>query len=118
MSETEVVRGVGLTPSQPLTVLEPLLGELELVLVLGIDPGRRDPMARHTGERVEAVRRMARGVDMRLAVDGGVNDTTLDAVAAMGCDVVVAGSAVFGGAGGPGATAARYVARLGGHASA
>jgi ribulose-phosphate 3-epimerase len=112
LADADVVRGVALTPSQSLAILEPLLDEVELVLVLGVDPGRRDPMAPSTAARVAAVREMTAAAGTLVGIDGGVTDASLDLVAALDCDLVVAGSAVFAGPGGPGTTARRFLERL------
>jgi ribulose-phosphate 3-epimerase len=112
LSEARIVRGVALSPSQPLAVVEPLLDELELVLVLGIDPGRRDTMRARTAERVRAVRELTHATDVLVSVDGGVNDKTLAVVSSLRCDLVVAGSAVFADAAGPAAAATRLLTCL------
>ena len=102
VNETErgIVRGVGLNPSTPLEQLEPLLDELEYVLILAIDPGwGGQHFLDSTARRLERVREMiARsGRPVVLGVDGGVTRQNIDHVAGLGADVIVTGSAIFDG---------------------
>ena len=95
-----LVRGVALNPGTPLEVLEPLVDELELILILAVNPGwsgqRFIPSAR---ARVEKAKRMI--ADSRhkilLGLDGGITRDNIADVAAMGVDLIVTGSAVFDG---------------------
>jgi ribulose-phosphate 3-epimerase len=103
---TGVLRGVALNPGTPVEALAPLVEEIELALVLGIDPGRRDVLRPATAERVRRVRELTLDADVLMSVDGGIAVDGLGQIAALGCDLVVAGSAVFA-AGTPGATAAQ-----------
>jgi ribulose-phosphate 3-epimerase len=97
---SSVTRGIALNPGTPVDVVEPLLDEVDLVLVLAVNPGwggqRFTP---NTQRRLAAVRdlidRSGRGV--MLGVDGGVTRENVGSIAAMGVDVIVAGSAVFDG---------------------
>ncbi len=95
-----LVRGVALNPGTPVEVLEPLLGELELILLLAVNPGFRgqrfDPEA---PRRLERARRLVEdsGRDVLLAVDGGITRNNVADVAKLGPDLIVTGSAVFDG---------------------
>jgi ribulose-phosphate 3-epimerase len=98
--EGGIVRGVGLNPSTPVEALEPLLDEVDYVLVLAIDPGWGGQRFQEgTARRLERVRELiARsGRPIALGVDGGVTRENITAVAALGADVVVSGSAIFDG---------------------
>jgi ribulose-phosphate 3-epimerase len=95
-----VARGIALNPGTPVEVVEPLLDEVELVLVLAVNPGwGGQRFVPNTQRRLAAVRdlidRSGRGV--MLGVDGGVTRENVGSIAAMGVDVIVAGSAVFDG---------------------
>ena len=98
--DSGIVRGVGLNPGTPVEVLRPLLGELEMVLLLTVNPGwgGQSPTA-STPERIAAVREMARdaGRDLLIMLDGGVKKENIAEIAAYGPDIVVTGSAVFDG---------------------
>lgn len=97
-----LVRGVGLYPSTPVDVLGPLLDELELVVMLAIDPREKRPsFVDNTAQRCAAVRALAKDANKNvlLCVDGGVKLDNINEIALMGADLVVSGSALFGGAG-------------------
>jgi len=90
--ERPILRGVALPVEAPVAAVEPLLGEVDLVLVLGVVPGYRGPAIPGLAERVAAVRELA-GEDVLVSVDGGITAElapTLD-----GADVIVSGSALF-----------------------
>jgi ribulose-phosphate 3-epimerase len=96
-----VKRGVALNPGTPLGVVEPLLDELELVLVLAVNPGwSGQGFIAATGERLVAARQMLEGREILLAVDGGITAANV-AGAAEHVDVVVTGSAIFDGGSAP-----------------
>lgn len=92
---------VGLTikPGTPAEALEPYLDELDLVLVMSVEPGfggqKFMPSALDKLRWLKA-QREARGARFLLEVDGGVDDTTAPLCVEAGADVLVAGSAVFG----------------------
>jgi len=95
-----VLRGVALAPSTSTGVLEPLIDELDYVLILAIDPGwGGQSLLSSTRDRVARVREMiAQGDhDVLVGIDGGVTRDNIDDVLAMGADVVVTGSAIFDG---------------------
>jgi len=104
--------GVALNPATPVDAIDYVLGDLDLVLVMSVDPGfGGQSFIPAALDKIRAVRRRIdetkRAID--LEVDGGINfDTAREAVAA-GADVLVAGTATF--AGGSGAYA-RNIARL------
>ena len=97
---TAVKRGIALNPGTPVTAVEPLLDDVELVLVLAVNPGwggqRFSPA---TERRLAAVRELIEhsGRAVMLGVDGGVTRENVGSIASMGVDVIVAGSAVFDG---------------------
>jgi ribulose-phosphate 3-epimerase len=96
----EIIRGVGLNPSTPVDALEPLLDDLEYVLVVGINPGwSGQSFLPSTERRLERARRLieASGRRILLGVDGGVTRDNIAAIAALGTDIVVSGSAIFDG---------------------
>ena len=104
--------GVALNPATPVDAIDYVLGDLDLVLVMSVDPGfGGQSFIPAALDKIRAVRQRIdqskRAID--LEVDGGINfDTAREAVAA-GADVLVAGTATF--AGGNGAYA-RNIARL------
>jgi ribulose-phosphate 3-epimerase len=95
-----VVRGLAVNPGTPVGAIEPLLGELELVMVLAVNPGwGGQRFIAGTEKRLAAVREMIErsGRQVMLGVDGGITRGNVEAVARMGVDVIVTGSAVFDG---------------------
>ena len=95
-----VKRGIALNPGTPVTAVEPLLDDLELVLVLAVNPGwGGQRFAPSTERRLAAARELIErsGRTVMLGVDGGVTRENVGSIAAMGVDVIVAGSAVFDG---------------------
>lgn len=95
-----VVRGIALNPGTTVAAVEPLLDEVELVLVLAVNPGwGGQRFGSNTERRLAAVRELIAhsGRKVMLGVDGGVTRENVASIAAMGVDLIVAGSAVFDG---------------------
>jgi ribulose-phosphate 3-epimerase len=92
-----VERGVAIAPGTPLALLEPLLDDVELVLVLGVIPGLAGQrFGQPELDRLARVRELAGG-RVTVGFDGGVNRDNVDRVVAAGAELVVSGSAVFDG---------------------
>ena len=92
--------GVALNPATPVEAVEQVMGEVELVLVMSVNPGfGGQKFIPSTLGKIEALRRMidAGKQDIDLEVDGGVNFETAPRAIAAGADVLVAGSATFHG---------------------
>ena len=90
---------VALNPSTPLSALEYVLGDCEMVLVMTVNPGfGGQAYIEACTEKVRRLRAMAdaRGKPLDIEVDGGIKAETAGAVAAAGANVLVAGTAVFG----------------------
>jgi ribulose-phosphate 3-epimerase len=95
-----IVRGVALSPGTPLEALEPLLDDLEFVLLLAINPGWGGQRYRPgTAGRLARVRSMvaAHGRPVVVGIDGGITKANIAEVAGLRPDVVVAGSSIFDG---------------------
>ena len=91
--------GLALNPGTPLSWLDHLGGDLDMVLVMSVNPGfGGQSFIEHTLEKLGALRRKfdALGLDLDVQVDGGVKASNARAVRAAGADILVAGSAVFG----------------------
>ncbi len=92
--------GVALNPATPVAAVETLLDEIDLVLVMSVNPGYGgQAFIPAMLDKIAALRRMidACGRNIDLQVDGGVNLDTAPQVIAAGADVLVAGSATFRG---------------------
>jgi ribulose-phosphate 3-epimerase len=95
-----VGRGVALNPGAPIEMLDPFLGDVEMVTVLAINPGwGGQTWLPGTMARIAAVRDRiaASGRQILIAVDGGVTAQNIGQLAGSGVDLVVTGSAVFSG---------------------
>jgi len=92
--------GVALNPATPLSLLEPVMGDIDLVLIMSVNPGfGGQKFIPSQLDRIAEVARMikASGRDIILEVDGGVNVETVKSVIEAGATSLVAGSAVFTG---------------------
>lgn len=110
-----VVRGVGINPSTPVGAVEPLLDELDYLLVLAINPGwGGQAFLPSTESRLAQARQMieASGRPILLGVDGGVTRDNIEYVATLGADVIVSGSAIFDGTPGAADRAASMLERV------
>ncbi|WP_229783531.1 ribulose-phosphate 3-epimerase [Deinococcus sedimenti] len=91
--------GVTLNPGTPLETLRPVLADVDLVLIMSVNPGfGGQKFIPHSLERIRTVRRWLDeiGSPAELQVDGGVSATNARAVVNAGASNLVAGSAVFG----------------------
>ena len=91
--------GVALNPATPASVLEEILPELDLVLVMSVNPGfGGQAYIPSAAPKVAAIAAMiaACGSCALIEVDGGIDETTAPLVTAAGARVLVAGNAVFG----------------------
>lgn len=94
--------GLAVNPLTPLDVVELALPYLDLVLVMSVNPGfGGQPFIPGSVARIEAVRRMRDRVNPNclIEVDGGITAKTAALAHAAGADVLVAGSAIYGGLG-------------------
>ncbi len=92
--------GVALNPGTPVAAIEPVLGDVDLILVMSVNPGfGGQAFIASQLKKIETIRTLIdqSGRDIMLEVDGGVNAQTAGDVIAAGATVLVAGSAVFKG---------------------
>ena len=91
--------GVSINPATPVSTLEVILEDIDLVLIMSVNPGfGGQSFIESCIPKIEELRQMidARGLQIELEVDGGVKLDNIGRIAAAGADVFVAGSAVFG----------------------
>ena len=96
--ETGCLVGLTISPSTPPQAVFPYLDELDLVLVMGVEPGfGGQKFIPTTVSRVAAIKAECnrRGVSPRIEVDGGINTETASLCAQAGASVLVMGSAFF-----------------------
>lgn len=95
-----LVRGIALNPGTPLTVLEPVMDEIDMVVLLAVNPGWSGQKFIHgTLARMTQVQAMIRdsGRTILLGIDGGITRNNIRDIAAARPDLLVTGSAVFDG---------------------
>lgn len=100
--ETGAKVGVTLNPGTPLVMLEPVLTAVDLVLIMSVNPGFGGQS--YIPESTARIRQLRQLLDEKgsaavIEVDGGVKVHNAAEIAAAGADILVAGSAVFGGDG-------------------
>jgi ribulose-phosphate 3-epimerase len=99
--------GVVLNPATPVSAVEPVIGAVDLILVMTVNPGfGGQAFLDGPLEKIRALRKLIdrAGRPIDLEVDGGINEATAASAVKAGADVLVAGTATFGG--GPQAYAA------------
>lgn len=90
--------GVALNPATPVNILEHVISELDMVLVMSVNPGfGGQKFIDSAYEKIEQVRALIEGRKLKvdLQVDGGVGPDNIGRVIESGANVIVAGSAVF-----------------------
>ena len=93
-----VKAGVALNMTTPISVVEHILGDIDMVLIMTINPGFGGQKFTHSMvEKVRQMRAMIADRPIHIQVDGGIDPDTAPLVARAGADVLVAGSAVFRG---------------------
>ena len=91
--------GVTLNPSTPVSMLEDMLGDIDMVLLMSVNPGfGGQSLIPSTLRKIRKLAEIREKNDpiFRIEIDGGVNLKTIPDVAETGVDIIVAGSAVFG----------------------
>ena len=90
--------GVTLNPSTPVSVLEDILGDVEMVLLMSVNPGfGGQQFIENTIDKVKRLKQMIndKGLNTLIEVDGGVQAETAPRLVAAGVDVLVSGSYIF-----------------------
>jgi ribulose-phosphate 3-epimerase len=95
-----ILRGLALDPDVPLEVVAPLIDDVEMIVLLAVNPGwGGQKFIATTGQRLSRLRQMVQDArkDILIGVDGGITRNNVTEVARMGADLIVTGSAVFDG---------------------
>lgn len=93
--------GVVLNPATPVSALEDIIEDVDLVMLMSVNPGYGgQKFIPHTVEKVKKLRKLLNETGSRalIEIDGGVNRSTGRMLIEAGADVLVAGTAVFGAA--------------------
>lgn len=99
IKDAGILAGVALNPATPVSAVEEILPDLDLVLVMSVNPGfGGQSFIESSVEKIEHVRRLLdeRSLGATLQVDGGIGPDTAERVVRAGANMLVAGSAVFG----------------------
>ena len=87
--------GVSLNPATPVDVLKYIIDDLDMVLVMSVNPGFGQKFIESAVQKIKDVRALSKTVDIQ--VDGGITDKTIGRCIEAGANVFVAGSYVFSG---------------------
>ncbi|MNM17799.1 Ribulose-phosphate 3-epimerase [compost metagenome] len=99
IKEHGILAGVAINPATPASAIKEILGDVDLVLVMTVNPGfGGQAFIPGTMNKIREIRNWANAIghDLRIEVDGGISESTAPLVAEAGADVLVAGNAVFG----------------------
>lgn len=92
--------GLSIKPGTPVDAVEPYLDKIEMLLIMTVEPGfGGQKYIEASTERIKAARQMIkeRNLTTDIQVDGGISTETLPIVLEAGANIIVAGSAIFGG---------------------
>ncbi len=98
IKEAGMKAAVTLNPATPVAMLQDIIGELDIVLLMSVNPGfGGQKFIRHTLEKTRQLRKLIddNKLSTLIELDGGINAMTGAEAAAAGADVLVAGNAVF-----------------------
>ena len=88
--------GISVKPKTPIEVIEPLLADLDLVLVMSVEPGfGGQSFIGDSLNKVKWLVQQKKKHSFLIEIDGGINTTTAMAAKAAGVEIFVAGSAIF-----------------------
>ena len=94
--EANIKAGISIKPATPVDAIRPFLDDIDMILVMSVQPGfggqKFNPVAI---KKIAALSKLKEEKHFIIEVDGGINATTIQDVRKAGCDLFVAGSAVF-----------------------
>jgi ribulose-phosphate 3-epimerase len=97
--KSQVVKaGISLNPATPLSTLENIIDELDLVLIMAVNPGfGGQKFIQSTIKKIEKLSEIRRNKNLsfKIEVDGGINLENIKSVMDAGCDIIVVGAAIF-----------------------
>lgn len=99
IKEAGMKAGVTLNPATPVSVLEDIIGEVDMVLLMSVNPGfGGQKFIKNTLKKVRDLRALMERMRVQplIEIDGGVNPDTAKWLVEAGADILVAGNAVFG----------------------
>jgi ribulose-phosphate 3-epimerase len=99
IKERGILAGVSLNPATPLSLVEEILPDLDLLLLMTVNPGfGGQSFIESMPAKIAKARRLLdeRAFSCLIEVDGGVTEKNVSLIAGAGADIIVAGAAVFG----------------------
>jgi len=100
IKDNNVKAGVALNPSTPITNIEPILSDLDLIVIMTVNPGfPAQKFIPSIIPKIELTKKLINEqvLNIEIEVDGGINVNNASLAARAGADVLVAGNAVFNG---------------------
>ena len=95
LRDLNVSVGVSIKPKTPVSSLEPIIADVDMVLLMSVEPGFGGQSFIHNSpDRCAQIKKMLRP-DRRLEVDGGIDPATAQIIVKAGADTLVAGNAIF-----------------------
>ncbi|MBF0450256.1 MAG: ribulose-phosphate 3-epimerase [Candidatus Magnetomorum sp.] len=97
--EKKVIPGVALNPSTPLECLYWVMSQLKFILIMSVNPGfGGQSFIESSIDKIIQIKQkiVEKQLNINIQVDGGVNRNTISDISKAGCDIFVAGSAIFG----------------------
>jgi len=99
IAENDVVPGVALNPSTPIESIYWILSQVKFIVIMSVNPGfgGQSFIENSIDKIIQLKKLILEGdFDIDIQVDGGVNKNTIEKISEVGCDIFVAGSAIFG----------------------
>lgn len=99
IKEQGIKAGVSLNPATPLSAVEEVLSDVDMILIMSVNPGFGGQKFIYSAiEKIKKLKALAaeRGLAFDIEVDGGINKDTAPLVTAAGANILVAGSAIYG----------------------
>lgn len=100
IKEKGLLAGVALNPATPISAIEPILGKVDTVLIMTVNPGfGGQTLIPYTMDKVKELRALLnqKRLKVDIEVDGGISLDNVSAILDAGANIIVAGSAVFQG---------------------
>ena len=100
IKEKGLLAGVAINPATPVSAIEPVLGKVDMVLIMTVNPGfGGQKLIPYTLDKVRELKKLLKekGLKVDIQVDGGITLENVEQILDAGANVIVAGSAVFNG---------------------
>jgi len=98
IKENGIKAGVAINPGTSVELLNPILSEVDFVLLMSVNPGfGGQSFLPLVYEKLEYLKPFKKKYDFKIQIDGGVNDKNSQKLVALGADILVAGSFIFDG---------------------